>query len=139
MTTLEVLKPCPFCGDDGVLDERSSYTVECSVCGSVGWLPGINQDGKPDWNTRPIEDALRTERDELRRMLDAVLALEERVEKALRAESAALRAMYEGELTDEEAEMAHLNNDKSECPSDVREIDSSIRDVRRTVRGKRGK
>ena len=38
--------------------------------------------------------ALRAERDELRRMLDAVLALEEPVEKALRAEIADLKALY---------------------------------------------
>lgn len=58
---MKELKPCPFCGEDGVLDERSSYTVECSVCGCCAWIPGRNYDGRPDWNTRPIEDALRAE------------------------------------------------------------------------------
>ena len=87
---MDELKPCPFCGgeaeywgDDGKAGCASDMGSGC---------PFDEVMYAHEWNTRPIEDALRAERDELRRMLDAVLALEEPVETALRAEVERLKA-----------------------------------------------
>lgn len=105
------LKPCPFCGNsfsefdefDVQDSEGTPCRYRCDDCGAVGpWCYGESEGEDDDvddsgavklWDRRPIEDSLRSERDELRRMLDAVLALDEPVEKALRAEVEMMRAV----------------------------------------------
>lgn len=53
------LKACPFCGTDTAL-EVSNYTeVICTKCFNVPNIKG--------WNTRPLEDALRSRVEELER------------------------------------------------------------------------
>lgn len=61
------LKPCPFCGSTNVLDQKvwdgaKRYVkAECQTCGACAEVH--------DWNTRPIEDALRERIKELEGML----------------------------------------------------------------------
>ena len=51
------IRPCPFCGRE----PESGAQNGCVRCPAhVGWTPVA------EWNTRPAEDALRTERDEFR-------------------------------------------------------------------------
>jgi hypothetical protein len=69
----EELKPCPFCGEP--VEIKSNYHtdsegyfnrhewVECTGCFRDFW--SVN-----DWNTRPIEDALRAEVAQLRNLCD---------------------------------------------------------------------
>jgi Lar family restriction alleviation protein len=63
-------KPCPFCGKNTAIlcepENEDEYGVMCNYCGAQG---GLDEDGEYAivlWNTRPIEDALRAELDELR-------------------------------------------------------------------------
>ena len=84
------------------MSELKPCEYHCPTCGR---LDPFNQ---------TIEDALRAERDELRRMLDAVLALEEPVEKALRAEIAEQRMYAESygkQVLALRAEIAELKAD----------------------------
>jgi|GEM_PF-5555423 len=63
------LKPCPFCGKDpnqatAELGDRPCFYYECEnpKCGAAekGWHD-TEQEAINAWNTRPIEDALRKE------------------------------------------------------------------------------
>jgi hypothetical protein len=75
----EKLKPCPFCGHDpkveyGCDEEHEWWWVTCvgsedeEGCSMVSSDEHDEYDAAiQDWNHRPIEDALRTERDEWRR------------------------------------------------------------------------
>ena len=79
------LKPCPFCNAKAKLETHSSGvhpTVLCTECDtemSVAYgVPAVIR----DWNTRPIEDALRTElahKDELIEALENMIVAYERV------------------------------------------------------------
>jgi hypothetical protein len=51
------LKRCPFCGASAAWLTESGF-MECGVCTATG-----TADGAEGWNRRPIEDALRAERD----------------------------------------------------------------------------
>lgn len=66
------LKACPFCGAPGheYVDAAGYWLAECSKCDTAG------PDGAEAWNRRPIEDALRAER-------DAAVARAEAAEAAL--------------------------------------------------------
>lgn len=68
----EELKPCPFCGEVVVFTstemfagERSPSVIKCRHCNyhvaSLG--PGSDDTVLTIWNHRPVEDALRAERD----------------------------------------------------------------------------
>lgn len=64
-------KPCPFCGSADIHDDDSSW-FWCMDCGygfeyGSGWKTGWVE----QWNTRPIEDALRAEVEQLRSELRA--------------------------------------------------------------------
>lgn len=50
------LKPCPFCKSINVAFPCGEEGYICRNCGSVGF---------GDWNSRPIEDALRSKVEEL--------------------------------------------------------------------------
>ena len=62
------LKPCPFCGNEEYPPEQASRfesnmfltKVECGNCGATmeSWNDTAILDTAPNWNTRPIEDAL---------------------------------------------------------------------------------
>lgn len=49
------IKPCPFCGGTELKEFQQDWFV-CADCGAQGPDPGY---GHSDWNTRPVEDALR--------------------------------------------------------------------------------
>lgn len=54
------LKPCPFCGSEAT--DEANYCACCNPdCEFVGWFFL-----KEQWNTRPVEDALRAENEELK-------------------------------------------------------------------------
>ena len=69
------LKACPFCGSDGARNQLEDVDmVGCvnptCICSEMSWT------STNDWNTRPIEDALRSENQRLREALEeAVSAL----------------------------------------------------------------
>jgi Lar family restriction alleviation protein len=66
---IEQLKPCPFCGTTPVHAEKGVYnSVICPKCGveTGGFFYDSEEPVKKaieEWNTRPIEDALRIELD----------------------------------------------------------------------------
>ena len=53
------LKPCPFCGEPA--DDRYNRLAKCSnkSCLMNHWIDDEDFFIDDDWNTRPIEDALR--------------------------------------------------------------------------------
>jgi hypothetical protein len=61
------LKPCPFCGAEAgwVTEERA---IECGHCAATGPWRDLRE---ADWNTRPIEDALRARAEAAERDADA--------------------------------------------------------------------
>ena len=70
----EELKPCPFCGTPAVVHiteyDRGSetYTIDCSHM-NCGGSPGVydsSEEAVNQWNSRPLEDALRAELAEAR-------------------------------------------------------------------------
>ena len=65
------LKPCPFCGgesegvsDKGVVYGRIIHKRDCPLYEMIGAMPQRQWEA---WNHRPTEDALRAERDALRK------------------------------------------------------------------------
>lgn len=60
------LRPCPFCGTDKTVDVHSIFPDknECFLCGATA----------PNWNTRPIEDALNKRIAELAAYVDKLVA-----------------------------------------------------------------
>lgn len=56
----EELKPCPFCGGSKVFVNCTEY-VKCTC--------GASNGSDADWNTRPIEDALRAENEALQKAI----------------------------------------------------------------------
>lgn len=66
------LKACPFCGKEATTLEDDGITfVQCGYdeCPSLAWLT------VEEWNTRPIEDALRAENARLREELMNVVSI----------------------------------------------------------------
>lgn len=55
------LKPCPFCGQPAVLDEDGQVTCNNEDCIMWPRFYSLQQ-----WQTRPVEDAFRSENDQLR-------------------------------------------------------------------------
>lgn len=49
---IDELKPCPFCGGINIAKASGENGTMCRSCGSEGF---------GEWNTRPVEDALRAE------------------------------------------------------------------------------
>lgn len=62
------LKNCPFCRGEA---STTDNTVGCDTCGAMMFSSPCNQD--KEWNTRPIEDALRREVEELRGVVKALI------------------------------------------------------------------
>lgn len=67
------LKPCPFCGSAHIVNDDAAgafgetlvrYASKCKECGVSFWHPECDE--HLNWNTRPVEDQLRRERDEAR-------------------------------------------------------------------------
>lgn len=83
------LKPCPACGGVAEMKRQGNdYTKKRRIVVNTGGFVAVEL----------YRETCR-ERDELRRMLDAVLALEEPVERALIAEVDALKAKVEAVAT----------------------------------------
>ena len=75
------IKPCPFCGKEPriIVDEGpdvgfDEYLIDCDCISGIE-VYGHEVDGDTEestiakWNTRPIEDRLRAQRDRLRKAL----------------------------------------------------------------------
>ena len=64
------LKPCPFCGEPA--DDRYNRLAKCSnkSCLMNHWVDDEDFFIDDDWNTRPIEDALRARIAELEEEID---------------------------------------------------------------------
>lgn len=73
------IKACPFCEGTGRVEKKwqgrspiindnedYAYFVVCNSCACEGPWRKTESGAIREWNTRPIEDALRAERDELR-------------------------------------------------------------------------
>jgi len=58
------LKPCPFCG--GAIIIEGNEEVWCDYCGVLT--------SATDWNTRPIEDALRVQLEKVEDILREIIA-----------------------------------------------------------------
>ncbi len=77
------LKPCPFCGNEEYPPEQASRfesnmfltKVECGNCGATmeSWNDTAILDTAPNWNTRPIEDALQARIDRAKDLLQEEL------------------------------------------------------------------
>lgn len=58
MTTKEAIKPCPFCGMDGILIEKETHTemngyaVECLRCGASTKGYVLPEEAVKAWNIR---------------------------------------------------------------------------------------
>lgn len=63
------LKPCPLCG------AKPTVLSSGVTCSTLGCLLQENTTGPERWNTRPIEDKLRSERDKARDMVEWLLAV----------------------------------------------------------------
>jgi hypothetical protein len=61
------LRECPFCGFNGVEvkgNDLRGWFCECPQCwGGIKDHCASEAEAAEDWNTRPVEDALRAERD----------------------------------------------------------------------------
>jgi hypothetical protein len=73
---MDELRPCPFCGSNAEINPDNVNFVNCSrlgCCLCVEW----NESGVhwTNWNTRPIEDALRASNEELKHVCAKVLKL----------------------------------------------------------------
>jgi len=80
------LKPCPFCGTTVVSIEIDGL-YRWVECGNASCLASVkprsflvdagnaNHIVATDWNTRPIEDALRAENERLRKALEKITEL----------------------------------------------------------------
>ena len=68
------LKPCPFCGEPA--DDRYNRLAKCSnkSCLMNHWVDDEDFFIDDDWNTRPIEDALRARIAELEAEIDQLTA-----------------------------------------------------------------
>ena len=76
----ETLRRCPFCGASAAWLTGSGF-MECGHCTATG-----TADGAEGWNRRPIEDALRAERDAAVARAEAAEAEAERLRGLLSAE-----------------------------------------------------
>jgi len=64
------LKACPMCGREAhIIGEN----IECKYCGCTSIsIDGVNNNAVEQWNTRPIEDALRARIDTMQKYIDAL-------------------------------------------------------------------
>ena len=123
--TTPTLKPCPFCGRPAEYTEHEktcSARVWCASCGAEGPLGGLSdRPGAPDaaaragWNTRPIEDALRT--------------------RAEAAESALATARAEGAAAERAAIVAMLRVDLGDLENVNDAADDFVRDLIEDIEG----
>jgi len=74
----EELKPCPFCGSEDVFTYKdfaySTFNVQCRACGMGEDFASMER-LLINWNARPIEDALRAERDALKAVMRDVITM----------------------------------------------------------------
>lgn len=63
------LKPCPFCGGNDIVYEEALSVTYCNDCGGE-----LDEGFGSDWNTRPIEDALRARIAELEAEIERLTA-----------------------------------------------------------------
>ena len=68
------IKPCPFCGEKPM----PTYANKNRFCCPTNHCPNAYYSfTKEQWNTRPVEDALRSERDEWRKDAEKLAKLVE--------------------------------------------------------------
>lgn len=76
------LRPCPFCGTDSsdgfkASDSHQRY-IGCCAC-SLGCVKDT-QVNRETWNTRPLEDALRTELEQVKTERDVATEVVENIQ-----------------------------------------------------------
>ena len=66
----EELKPCPFCNGTHSINVINFFTRDscrkCDICGAEAPEAKTPEEAAGKWNTRPAEDALKAELEELR-------------------------------------------------------------------------
>ena len=70
----EELKPCPFCGGTntmkqsvrGTMQHATYHWIHCEDCDAQGPVFDFDKPPEESWNTRPGEDALREELENMR-------------------------------------------------------------------------
>jgi Lar family restriction alleviation protein len=94
MDELNELKPCPFCGERAkVLRNRSAggigrdgYYVQCELCHAEGPFDFGKSGAIEQWNTRPMDDQLRVDAQQLSEALeDMLLLIEEHGDRVMKA------------------------------------------------------
>lgn len=94
----EELKACPFCGSKDLNLVRDKYII-CNSCNAFS--PDDKAENRNElWNTRPLEDALRSRVEELERELDKAI----KVGAQALGEVVRLREQVRWHLPDEEPE-----------------------------------
>ena len=64
----EYTKPCYHCGeDDGVVigKHERGFVVECGECGAMSGVYPTREKAAEHWNTRPAEESLRKQLEDL--------------------------------------------------------------------------
>ena len=69
----EEIKNCPFCGWDYAEHAWNEFGEEYRVCDNCGASSGT-VDSKWNWQSRPLEDILRAERDRAVQMVERFVA-----------------------------------------------------------------
>lgn len=74
------LKPCPFCkdGTPNITHRFIGITIRCS-CGAHSEYFNTEEEAINAWNTRPIEDALRQENEQLKAFIEDITTLNDEV------------------------------------------------------------
>lgn len=68
---MDELQPCPFCGNKAYYSDIGGFEHHAGCDNSKCHQSLSGYVDERDWNTRPIEDKLRSENESLKRVLEA--------------------------------------------------------------------